>query len=252
MSTSTQNSNSPEKPNETALILEHVELLLALYEEQGEKHSGNFDQLLDAKVTEIAAAVERQIEQRFETLENQIERISESITAQNTVLQSIGDSAGSSPESTAVHEEYQRELETRLESLVERFSEKTDTTAGLFKSQIEQMFEDFSLKVSKLTNGIGHGDTETDSTVFDPSSDDTASHWHKQKEAMLSKYGIDPDYRNCQRHSKTRLTRKKKLLPNQQLFRCPSPMPLQSRNSKNDSTQNYETRKSNFRSAARK
>lgn len=171
-------------------------MLLALQEEHRNKSPSEIGQLLDAQAIEIAHTVENQIEKRLEKLEIQIERITESIIAQNETLVSLGASTDCSPQSAAAQQEQQRELEQKLDQVTERFSEKTDTIAGLFKSQIEQMFEDLVSKVSASSNGsVSQQENVVETPVLTTTSDDSDSHWQKQKEAMLSKYGIDPDYR---------------------------------------------------------
>lgn len=195
MSTSSQKSDSSQKPDETALILEHVELLLAFQEEQEGSGPGDFSHLLDSQAAEIAISVESQIEKRFEILESQIEKICSAISDQNMTLEAIKDTAPSSPVSTEEQEEQLRELEQRFDNASEKFSEKTDTIAGLFKSQIDQMIENLSSSITILSQGVVQKEKVFEAPVFRSAADDSTTHWEKQKEAMLSKYGIDPDYR---------------------------------------------------------
>ena len=166
MSTSSPKLNSSDKRGEATLILEHVEMLLSFF-------------------------VENQIEKRFEKLDGQIEQIIELIADQKLHLETFEASPGSNDRQT----DHQRELEQKLDAVADRFSEKTDTISGVFKSQIEQMFEDLGASVTKLAQGIEKQGAEIETPSDAIESVDDVSHWEKQKEAMLSKYGIDPEYR---------------------------------------------------------
>jgi hypothetical protein len=183
--------------SETSLILEHVQMLLATLEDQGESNAVSVSQLLDEKTAEFAKSLESQIEKRFEKLESQIEKFGEkSIAAQNETVEFLCEFTQASPETAVQQSEHQRELANKLDLVAERFSEKTDTIAGILKSQIEQMIEDLDSRFTDHSQSIGdQPEARFESQDLAPTTDETASHWHQQKEAMLSKYGIDPDYR---------------------------------------------------------
>ncbi len=98
-------------------------------------------------------------------------------------------------QTTQIAESLQNQIEKRFEILESQIENVNDTITGVFKFQIEQMFEDLTSKITQLYQGNGQQKSELELPTVVSKSNDTASHWHKQKEAMLSKYGIDPDYR---------------------------------------------------------
>ncbi|MFT7633233.1 MAG: hypothetical protein ACI87E_004288, partial [Mariniblastus sp.] len=82
------------------------------------------------------------------------------------------------------------------ESMAEGFRDRTDAIAILLHTKIEDTFQELDLKISQIPQGQGEPRDHGEPQPLEPEPIiDTASHWHRQKEAMLSKYGIDPDYR---------------------------------------------------------
>ena len=118
MSNSTQNSNSRQNPADTAVLLERIELLLALHENQSTNGSSGIEQLLEAKTAEIIDSIEREFEIRFGQLENRIEQLSHELGSNPT--KSPGElrqletgtqppPKNSAPESCASHWQQQKE-----------------------------------------------------------------------------------------------------------------------------------------------
>ena len=171
-------------------------MLLTLFEEEQESSSDSIRQLLDSKSTEFAKSLINRIEKRLEKLETQIECIGETIASQNETFGSWIGNGQASSEAVAAETDHHRDLADKLDLVAERFSDKTDIITGVFKSQIEQMFEDLRSKATHTPESIGKPkQIKIEAQPQATAPLESASHWHKQKEAMLSKYGIDPDYR---------------------------------------------------------
>ena len=71
----------------------------------------------------------------------------------------------------------------------EQITEKTEFIIGSFETRFENVLQDMGEKFSKL---VEQSEQSNENTT---ENDEDTSQWEKQKEAMLSKYGIDSDYR---------------------------------------------------------
>jgi hypothetical protein len=155
---------------------------------------------LEVDSDEIASSIESKLSARLESLESQLSEVSEAIVEQSLAIETASQSSGMEDSNPEKSDERQARLEESIEKLTEQLGEKTDAIASDFNSKIEAMFADLGTRVSQISQGINQfqgpgvsADANVESEEL--KSDDSASHWHKQKAAMLSKYGIDPEYR---------------------------------------------------------
>lgn len=188
MPTSTKDNTNSKKHNDVAVILEHIELLVELHEEQNGTDVTAEQETLRRKQESGFRELESLIDLKFRALESKLDSLSKSFNDQSKVLETSGVYDLKSAD-WLFQEDKKQELETNLASVTEQISEKTEYIIGSFETRFENVLQDMGEKFSKLIEQAEPG--EQDSVE----EDDDTSQWEKQKEAMLSKYGIDSDYR---------------------------------------------------------
>ena len=188
MPASTKDNTDSKNHNDIAVILEHIELLVGLHEEQSGKAVTSAQENLRRKQESGFKELESLIELKFKTLESKIDSLSKSFNDQSKVLETSGVYDLKSAD-WLFQEDKKQELETNLASVTEQITEKTEFIIGSFETRFENVLQDMGEKFSKLID-------QTEPTEQDSAEEeDGTSHWEKQKEAMLSKYGIDSEYR---------------------------------------------------------
>lgn len=188
MPTSTKDNTNSKKHNDVAVILEHIELLVELHEEQNGTDVTAEQETLRRKQESGFRELESLINLKFKALESKLDSLSKSFNDQSKVLETSGVYDLKSAD-WLFQEDKKQELETNLASVTEQITEKTEYIIGSFETRFENVLQDMGEKFSKLIEQAEPG--EQDSVE----EDDNTSQWEKQKEAMLSKYGIDSDYR---------------------------------------------------------
>lgn len=261
-------TRKPRKPSQTARILENVELLVALYEEQGsastnstidasfveESLQASVEKLLDTRLCKLeerllcnlsagpqfepskfeaqikkslAKVVEEKttaIEKRFatqidllvadkrsssESVDAMIELVSDQMSQQTEALaekiesvsahhsdSNTGPGGQTNEEIKAILSDFQ----TVIVSFKEKFQSLEETIelqASTFESttqEIQANVEDLVRKLETSSPAVSEL-PQPNKTLDSPVVEDESSHWQKQKEAMLAKYGIDPEYR---------------------------------------------------------
>jgi len=148
------------------------------FSEKIELVTDRFDEKTEELVRTIQLQFEEQLEQRFEKLNDHVIKITSALEGQQLLLEA-GNASASDPGSLAS----------------EQFSKKIDAIADSFNSRIDDLFGSLGNRISSDSKSIARPETESETRETIESDEDTASHWHRQKTAMLSKYGIDPDYR---------------------------------------------------------
>ena len=157
---------------------------------------------LESRLGEGLASFESKLGTRLESLESRLSEVSEALVEQSLAIETVAQSRGEGELAECDSSGQQAQLEETVQKLTEKLGEKTDSIANDFNSKIEAMFADLGSRVSQISQGINQfkssdtdSETDSDSESQDFKADGSASHWHKQKAAMLSKYGIDPEYR---------------------------------------------------------
>ncbi len=180
----------------------------------------------------IAKKIESLLANRLDSVEKRLAEVSDTMVEQHLTLESVAQSVENTPAASGSNnfkDELRIEIESTIETVTDSFTTKieekfaeldarvsqdSDENQGQafgeqaveitnnFNSKIEAMFADLGARVTQISQGINaHEVVSTDSgsdfseTAPEEPSTDSASHWHKQKAAMLSKYGIDPEYR---------------------------------------------------------
>jgi hypothetical protein len=188
MPTSTKDNTDSKKHNDVAVILEHIELLVELHEEQNGTDVTSEQESLRRKQESGFRELESLIDLKFRTLESKIDSLSKSFNDQSKVLETSGVYDLKSAD-WLFQEDKKQELETNLASVTEQITQKTEFIIGSFETRFENVLQDMGEKFSQLVE-------QSDQTTQDSTEEgEDTSHWEKQKEAMLSKYGIDSDYR---------------------------------------------------------
>lgn len=129
----------------------------------------------------LQVQLEDQFERRFEKLNATVEKITAVIAGQQALLESGNQLGVGSGEPDA--------------ALLDQIEQKIEGVFLCFNTRIDDLFGSLGDRISQLSENIARQDTGTESSVVEEQEEDSASHWHRQKTAMLSKYGIDPDYR---------------------------------------------------------
>ncbi len=242
MSTPTKNKRTSRKPSQTARILETVELLLALHEEQGNQQSESQGQVellteqlagLESKIScmadnrgesvpmspnELQQQVQQAIDERLDQfLDRQIEKLNEAIGGQlETRLEDLFDRFEKLEQQSSAVRSQLTNLETQAvfggtssdtsaeppAEWMGKIEDKLESSSRSLLSDVELRLDEF---YDRLTTRLGSAPTvakENLNPQVAPSDDDSASHWEKQKRAMLQKYGIDPEKRPLEEEKK--------------------------------------------------
>lgn len=166
MSTLNEKPEIESEQNQTALILERVESLLALHSEH-------------ANITN-SLAFETQdfnIEDRFNALEERLTTVADSMEQQKAILEENANAT----------------LEESLTRVTEQLDGKTEALVDSFNLQIEKMFESLGNRVAAISDGIARQEGNLDEQETETKPEDTVSQWESQKSETLAKYGIEPD-----------------------------------------------------------
>lgn len=114
--------------------------------------------------------------------------------AQQTKLEQLNVSLECQSSSDAVPNNLIETLNNRFESVSTGLEKLTSILHGQ-----QQLLESQAKQINVLSNGSTGGAPDSVDTNLDTEApeegEEAASHWHRQKEAMLSKYGIDPQHR---------------------------------------------------------
>ncbi|MFK7767662.1 MAG: hypothetical protein AB8B55_10615 [Mariniblastus sp.] len=143
---------------------------------------------------QIESKLEKHLDDKFEHLDDRISKITQAVSSQQTLIESNSKTLD-------------------FDEISEKLDVKTNAIVKAFETQIEGLFGSLAERVVMLAEGMEPvAPTETqngDSTpksktvsrfAYQAPEQDTqqtqeASVWHERKKEMLSKYGIDPDYR---------------------------------------------------------
>ena len=188
MPTSTKDNTNSKTHNDVAVILEHIELLVELHEEQDGTDVAAEQENLHRKQESGFRELESLISLKFKTLESKIDSLSKSFNDQSKVLETSGVYDLKSAD-WLFQEDKKQELETNLASVTKQITEKTEFIIGSFETRFENVIQDMGEKFSELIQQSDQANHE--STDKDEEDDDETSQWEKQKEAMLSKYGVE-------------------------------------------------------------
>jgi len=190
MSSKRKSKPAKKSPSPTAQILENVELLVALHEELNESAISISGTNSEAIVDEISQKLESQIEKRFDAIESKLGGIESKLKDSN-----------SNPLSASKIQSRFEELDDRLEKVSIAITGQQqlieDRTTNVDASEINSLRDQFSEMLgqvkSKLTGDsasqIPDQDDEQDNQETSSQTD-----WSEQKQAMLSKHGIDPEH----------------------------------------------------------
>ncbi|MDE0938094.1 MAG: hypothetical protein OSA89_19470 [Mariniblastus sp.] len=192
MPTSTKDNTNSKKHNDVAVILEHIELLVELHEEQNGTDVASEQENLHRKQASGFRELESLISLKFKTLESKIDSLSKSFNDQSKVLETSGVYDLKSAD-WLFQEDKKQELETNLASVTNQITEKTEFIIGSFETRFENVIQDMGEKFSELIQQSDQANHESTDKDEDEDEDET-SHWEKQKEAMLSKYGVESDH----------------------------------------------------------
>ena len=124
-------------------------------------------QLEEQLDSQLESKLHKHLESRFEDLDSQISKITEAVTAQQLLIESTQN------------------------------SDSTEAIVNSFRSQLNDLFSAVNDHPQLVSGASNDDDPAKSSSSKSVTTEDTSkkTHWHQQKEAMLSKYGIDPDYR---------------------------------------------------------
>ncbi len=197
MPISTKDNTDSEKQNDIAVILEHIELLVELHEEQNDIGSALDQESLRRKQECGFRELESLIDLKFRTLENKIDSLSKLFNDQSKVLETSGVYDLNSAD-WLFQEDKKQEPETNLASVAEQITEKNEFIIESFETRFENVIQDMGEKFLKIVEQSEQSEQSNEDTIED---DKDISLWEKQKEAMLSKYGIDSDYRETNESS---------------------------------------------------
>jgi DNA repair exonuclease SbcCD ATPase subunit len=142
--------------------------------------SDRFDQKNQELARTIQCQFEEQLEMRFEKLNEHVNKITSALAGQQALLESANTSKHTNDEAPAGMDQLDKKIEGIFLS---------------FNARIDDLFGSLGNRISQFSEGITKKDPIPMMPPVAPSDKETASHWHRQKAAMLSKYGIDPDYR---------------------------------------------------------
>ena len=185
--------SKPEKKNDnpTAQILENVELLIALHEELNESASSTGGIDSDLIVDAISQKLESQIEKRFDAIESKLADIEDKLRKKE-----------SNPLSASKIQDRFEGLDTQLEKVSIAIAGQQqlieDRTTNVDASDINSLRDQFSEMLGQVKSKLADSSAgQTDSDQDDKDNQETSSEtdWSGQKQAMLSKYGIDPEHR---------------------------------------------------------
>lgn len=216
-------SSAHKTPSPTAQILEHVELLVALHEEQYEPGGSSTASDTTALVDDISQKLESQLVKRFDLLEDQLassdskhdnndsnvdssslESILERFDSLESKLTAIEDQArdpdGPQLSATKIQERFEA-FDNRLQKITtaiegqQQLIEKQNLSVE--SSDFDTLKDEFSKMLNQMKNEMGNvAEIQPNSEQLVQNEDEpTTPDWGEQKQAMLSKYGIDPEHR---------------------------------------------------------
>lgn len=170
---------------------------------------------------QIGQQLESKLQEHLELTTLQLEEKTKSLT--DSIDKKLESQDGTNRTSQAIPEDFRTELETQLDQQFEsklgkhlesRFAEldsqiskiteavtsqqmliEANQGSGMSK-QLEEKIESIQACLTQITGQEITIDSDSDQeTEPEADSSEIGKHWHEQKKAMLSKYGIDPDYR---------------------------------------------------------
>lgn len=170
---------------------------------------------------QIGQQLESKLQEHLELTTLQLEEKTKSLT--DSIDKKLESQDGTNKTSQAIPEDFRTELETQLDQQFEsklgkhlesRFAEldsqiskiteavssqqmliEANQGSGMSK-QLEEKIESIQACLTQITGQEITIDSDSDQeTEPEADSSEIGKHWHEQKKAMLSKYGIDPDYR---------------------------------------------------------
>ncbi len=186
---------------------------------------GNAQQLSDDFQAELAEQLNKQLEtklqEHLELTTLQLEEKTKSLT--DSIDKKLESQDGTNGTSQVIPEDFRTELETQLDQQLEsklgkhlesRFAELDGQISKITEAvtsqqmlieanqgsgmsqQLEEKIESIQACLTQITGQEITDDSDSDQeTEPEADSSEIGKHWHEQKKAMLSKYGIDPDYR---------------------------------------------------------
>ena len=167
-------------------------------------------QQLESKLQEHLELTTLQLEEKTKSLTDSIDKKLESQDGTNRTSQAIPEDFRTELE-TQLDQQFEsklgKHLESRFAELDSQISKITEAVAsqqmlieanqgsGMSK-QLEEKIESIQACLTQITGQEITIDSDSDQeTEPEADSSEIGKHWHEQKKAMLSKYGIDPDYR---------------------------------------------------------
>lgn len=139
----------------------------------------HFDVKTEKLCSALQAQFQEQLEQRFEDLNAHVNKITTVLEGQQALLESVK----------------AQEIDPGALAL-DLLDKRIEVIANSFNSRIDDIFGSLGTRISQLSENLARHESKAETEeLIEKTEEDTASHWHRQKTAMLSKYGIDPDYR---------------------------------------------------------
>ena len=210
--TKTKNMARPDRPgmpNPTTQILENVELLVAMYKEQGQVFSvptESFDSTAIEKAVQeaiatsfnqtVAEAVQMAVSEALSgalgnVVDDRFNRFSDSLTSLNASFEAINGRLDGLDQVS--------DLRSDLTEAVSNFNDKFGSLERTFQDQCKTV-NGFVAKFG--TAGVAETKVDADEVVDSvdsvepsPTGDNSTSHWGQQKQAMLMESGGDSEYR---------------------------------------------------------
>jgi len=186
----------------TAELIGKVESRLGTFDDKIEKVSqltvgqpDNFDQSAFEAFAEKTSALVEKIETKLDSVDEKIESLSE-LTSQQS--DESGDHAEWNDRYEALDQRVSKiyEVIEAQQQLIETQNtdgkEKVDSLVNSVQIQFDHLLDELT---KRLKNNADDSDESEEAESTNNLNDDSASHWSKQKAAMLSKYGINPEHR---------------------------------------------------------
>ena len=143
-----------------------------------EPRSGEFHEKTQGLIQDLELQFESRLDQRFEKLNAHLNKITSALAGQQVLLES-----GTDPENDSDP------------SLVDHYDKRIEGVFLSVNARIDDLLGSLGNRISQFADNMAREESSQEVPVAVEDNQGTASHWHRQKTAMLSKYGIDPEYR---------------------------------------------------------
>ena len=150
---------------------------------------------LDRQIEKLNESIEGQLENRLEVLADRFEKLEKQSSAVQSQLTNLETQAVFSGTSSVTSVEPSAEWMGKLE---EKLGDSSRSLLSDVELHLDELYD-------RLTTRLGSSPSVSEDNLSPqvaPSDNDSASHWEKQKRAMLQKYGIDPEKRPLEEEKK--------------------------------------------------